>query len=78
MSRSMTGDYRSLAEAVDGPAGSPGWVPGEDFDPADPDGMEIMALVFEAERRTALTRLTQENEYLRRRVAELTEEEHTP
>lgn len=74
MSHSMNGDYRSLAEAVDGPRPeSAGWIPGVDFDPGDPEEMEVMADVFDRERQDTITRLTRENDNLRRRVAELTD-----
>lgn len=73
MSYSMNGDYRSLAEAVDGPRPeSAGWVPGVDFDPGDAEEMEVMADVFDRERQDTITRLTRDNDRLRRVLAQLT------
>jgi hypothetical protein len=73
----MTGDYRSMAEAA-GEArvdDSPGWVPGVDFDPHNPDEMEVMREVWAREGATRTTRLERENDRLRTLVAELTGED---
>lgn len=46
-----------------------GWVPGVDFDPHDPDEMEIMHVVWEQEKHDAMTALQRENDYLRQALA---------
>lgn len=47
-----------------------GWVPGVDFDPSDPDEMEIMSAVFEKEKYDRMAQLERENEQLRRELHE--------
>lgn len=42
-----------------------GWVAGVDFDPSDPDEMEIMHAVFEKEKYDRISQLEQENARLR-------------
>jgi hypothetical protein len=55
MGSELTGDYGSLAEAAgEVEPKSPGWVPGKDFDPDDPEEMQTMELVWERERESAL------------------------
>ena len=73
----MTGDCHSMAEA-DGQylPGGPGWVPGVDFDPSDPEDMETMGLVWARERADRAARLERENERLRERIAELSGEDY--
>jgi hypothetical protein len=44
---SMNGDYLSLAEACGETTHHTGWVAGEDFDPSDPEEMEVMHLVWD-------------------------------
>lgn len=48
-----------------------GWIPGEDFDPHDPDEMEVMALVWQRERHDRMAQLQRENERLRAELASL-------
>ena len=50
-----------------------GWVPGVDFDPHDPDEMEIMHVVWEGERLSAIERLEKENSRLRGIIAQMEE-----
>lgn len=45
--------------------GGDGWVAGVDFDPSDPDEMEIMRVVWEKEKYDKLARLEREVELLR-------------
>ena len=52
----------------DGYVPGDGWIPGEDFDPHDPDEMEIMEHVFAKEKMDAMERLQRENEELRRQL----------
>lgn len=60
----------------DGYVQGDGWVAGVDFDPRDPEEMEIMAVIFEGERLSALDRLQSENDRLRGVIAsKKTEEE---
>lgn len=42
-----------------------GWIPGEDFDPSDPDEMEVMHAVWEQEKYDRMRQLERENEDLR-------------
>jgi hypothetical protein len=42
-----------------------GWVPGENFDPNDPEEMEIMREVWDRERADAVSRTQRESEDLR-------------
>lgn len=49
---------------------SNGWCPGIDFDPSDPDEMEVMQLVWEREKFDAMERLRRECEQLRERLAQ--------
>ncbi len=72
MSLALTGGYLSLAEAAGEVTHDRGWVPGVDFDPTDPDEMEVMELVWDRERADTVDRLRADNERLRRQVAELT------
>lgn len=71
---SMNGDYLSLAEACGETTHHRGWVAGEDFDPSDPEEMDVMLLVWDRERHDTIERLERENAALRERLAELTEE----
>jgi len=50
-----------------------GWVPGVDFDPRDPDEMEIMHVIWEGERLSAIERLERENAHLRGIIEEMNE-----
>lgn len=43
-----------------------GWCVGIDFDPYDPDEMEVMHLVWENEKFDRIRQLERENEMLRR------------
>ena len=52
-----------------------GWVPGVDFDPHDPDEMEIMKVVWEQEKYDRMARLERENRSLRERLAQYEPEE---
>jgi hypothetical protein len=71
MSNALTGDYLSLAEACGEVEPKPrGWVPGVDFDPTDPDEMEVMELVWERERHDTLAAKDREIASLRARLAE--------
>lgn len=49
---------------------SEGWAPGADFDPHDPDEMEIMAVVWEKEKYDRMSQLERENEQLRQQLDE--------
>lgn len=49
----------------DGYVQGDGWVPGVDFDPSDPEEMEVMRDVFERERMDSVRHLQQENARLR-------------
>ena len=51
-----------------------GWVAGVDFDPRDPDEMEVISLVFEREKYDRMAQLERENARLRAQVAELSDE----
>lgn len=42
-----------------------GWIPGVDFDPHDPDEMEVMHLVWDQEKYDRTRQLERENELLR-------------
>lgn len=71
MGNALTGDYSSLAEACGEAEPKPrGWVPYEDFDPDDPDEMEVMELVWERERADTLAAKDREIARLRSRLAE--------
>ena len=48
---------------------SNGWVPGVDFDPHDPDEMEVMKVVWEQEKFDRLRELERENVALLERLA---------
>lgn len=50
------------------------WIPGENFDPHDPEEMEIMHSIWDGECFNYQRRLEAENQYLRQRIAELTGE----
>jgi hypothetical protein len=54
---------------------SNGWIPGEDFDPSDPDEMEIMRAVWEKEKYDRLAELERENVELIKRLAKYEEVE---
>jgi hypothetical protein len=56
----------------DGYVQGDGWVPGVDFDPSDPEEMEVMRAVWEQERYDALRVAQRENEHLRAENARLT------
>lgn len=71
MAHSMVGDCASLREADEGPRGSLVWTPGVDFDPTDPDEMEIMHLVWGREQASRVAALQRENQRLRERLAEV-------
>jgi hypothetical protein len=47
-----------------------GWVAGEDFDPHDPDEMEIMHAVWDGEKHDRMRQLESENERLRQELGE--------
>jgi hypothetical protein len=49
----------------DGYDGGDGWVPGQDFDPHDPDEMEIMEHIWEGEKLNRMQQLEEENARLR-------------
>jgi hypothetical protein len=47
-----------------------GWVAGVDFDPSDPDEMEIMHAVWDQEKHDKIRLLEDENERLRQALNE--------
>jgi len=51
------------------------WIPGENFDPHDPDEMEIMHHIWEGDRMRYMERLENENARLRGLVEEMNEKE---
>ncbi|AEK10048.1 hypothetical protein FDH96_gp119 [Mycobacterium phage Rey] len=60
----------------DGYVQGDGWVAGIDFDPHDPEEMEVMSLVFEREKYDKIQQLERENEALRNVInGQLTEEQ---
>jgi hypothetical protein len=61
----VNGDYLSLAEACGEREHHAGWVAGVDFDPSDPEEMEVMHLVWDRERYDSIARLEAENARLR-------------
>jgi hypothetical protein len=62
---SMIGDYMSMAEACGEVTHHRAWVPGVDFDPGNPDELDVMRLVWENERYDRIAVLERENERLR-------------
>jgi hypothetical protein len=70
-------EFITMAQACgEAPISSPGWVPGEDFNPFDDDDMEVMRLVWARESADEMARLRQENADLRARIAELAGDEY--
>jgi hypothetical protein len=62
----INGDFQSLAEACgEVEPRSRGWVVGVNFDPSDPDEMEVMDLVWDRERHDRIAYLERENARLR-------------
>ena len=51
-----------------------GWVAGVDFDPSDPDEMEIMSAVFEKEKYDRIHQLEAENARLREALEDLNDD----
>jgi len=51
-----------------------GWVPGVDFDPSDPDEMEVMQHVWAKERAESISALQEENSRLRGLLEQIQEE----
>jgi hypothetical protein len=67
-------DMGTLAQFVgEQPYESPAFVPGVDFDPWDPEEVEIVGLATEIHRHDKMRRLEEENSRLRARLAELTD-----
>lgn len=62
----INGDYMSMAEAVGEytPTGY-AFIPGEDFDPSDPDECEAVRMVGERDMYARMARLERENRELR-------------
>lgn len=54
----------------DGYVQGDGWCPGIDFDPYDRDEMEVMTVIFEGERLSALEKLRAENRRLQGMLTE--------
>lgn len=52
-----------------------GWCVGYDFDPSDPDEMEVMEIVWEKERLSRMELLERENVRLHNLLAQLQEED---
>lgn len=66
----MVGDYLTMAQAVgEAPIGSPVFVAGIDFDPNDPDEVEVVKLASEQHRYDRISRLEEENRQLRSELA---------
>lgn len=68
---SMLDFYQSMRNEGEERETSIVWIPGENFDPDDPDEMEIMRGIWEGERETAIQRLERENTELRNRLEAL-------
>ena len=70
----MQSEYMTMAQACgEAPVPAAVWVPGVDFDPYDPDEMEVMRDVWEGERMSRIAELEIENDALRARLAALDE-----
>jgi hypothetical protein len=61
----------------DGYVQGDGWVPGVDFDPTDPEEMEVMKVVWEREKFDRIHALEEENARLRALVNEHDDERRT-
>jgi hypothetical protein len=63
-------DIQRMEDGV--PFESPSFIPGVDFDPNDPDEVEIIGFVTENHAHDRITRLEKENAELRGQLAEIT------
>lgn len=66
----MVGEYMTYAQAVgEAPIGSPAFVAGVDFDPGDPEELEVVRLASSRHGIERIAHLEQENADLRNQLA---------